>query len=67
MFVSLPLFLIMLCCSLFCAFCLIVAILWYGVTLYERHQAKLKLREDRLLKIEENIRYLKGIGGIENE
>lgn len=65
MFVSLPLFIIMVCCSLLCAFCLIVYILFYIVTLYERHQTKIKCREERLLKIEENIRYLKGVGGVE--
>lgn len=47
---------------------LLVIIYYYCIHPYVEIAIKnKKLKEQRLLKIEEDIRYLKGIGGIENE
>lgn len=62
MFVSIPLLAFMIVGSLF----FVLSLIWLLSCFVQSLLVKIERKEQRLLKIEEDIRYLKGIGGIEN-
>ena len=63
MFVSKWLFIFI--CSFGCLGVLFLCFIIYSCI--QVYKEKMRLKEQRLLKMEEDIRYLKGIGGVEND